>query len=521
MTTSKTFSLTLVLALALSAPARATPTPDERAPDAADVAGELSSGAPDVARAADLTREAVRLVRAKDWARAEAVLDEALAILPDEPLNLYNLACARAQLGQPEPAMDALERAAAAGFSDFVLVTRDEDLAPLRDLPRYKTFVENKQPWQRRAAERVVARLRARFGDDYAYAIDHGRMLIYATNVPDETLAALKASLEAQARGQHRDLFENKPGAYVTVVVPTARDYRRIMRYPNVGGVYFNATKTLVAQRPGDSMRHEFTHALHAADVAPLGQEHAPWLVEGLGVLYEAAEIVAGEAPAEAEGDAAGGAERGEGAGDVMVPLAATARLPAAQAAARRRSLVPLSRFLAMPQAEFMKRPAITYTQSGALVSYLHDCGLLRPFYDEYKRTYDADPTGKLALEKAGGEPLEAFEAAWVKWLLAREAGPFTGRPELFLGARVAPGGGGLAVLTVARRGPAAEAGLEARDVILAVNGKPVKDYVSLRPAIGSYAPGKTVTVRVRRGSKEWDAKVKLRPVNIVLQPVP
>ena len=499
----RTLSLALCLAGGWISVARATPTPDEAAPDAADVAGALSAGASDARRAAAMTREATRLLGRREWAKAEAVLNEALALAPDHPLNLYNLACARAQLGKADAAMDALERAAAAGFGDFVLVGRDPDLEPVRGLPRFRDFVAQKEQWQRRAAERVVARLRDRFGDDYAYGIDPKHKLIYATNVGDATLEELKDSLEAQARGQLRDLFANEPQAYVTVVVPSATDYRKIMRYHNVGGAYFNATKTLVAQRPGDAMRHEFTHALHAADVAPLGQRHAPWVVEGLGVLYESAEVLA------------------EGDGPAMVPRADNARLPAAQAAARRRALVPLDRLLAMTQGEFMKRPNITYTQSGAVVLYLRDQGKLRAFYDEYKRTFDADPTGRLALEKAAGADLESFEAAWVKWLLDRPPAPFSGAPALFLGARVAPGGGGMTVIALAPRGPAAEAGVEPGDVILAVNGKPVKDYAALRPALGAYAPGRTVSLRLRRGDKEWDAAAELRHLGSAPQPAP
>ena len=295
--------------IALLLAAACTDAGGQTAPDAADVAESLADRA-EARRAAQLTRQAIGLIRQRDWERAEAVLEEALAITPDYPLNLYNLACVKAQRGALDAAVDCLERAAAAGFTDFAQIARDPDLAPARGLPRFKALLDQKDQWQRRAAERVVAALTARFGEGYAYDIDAEHKLIFATNVDENTLAELKASLAAQARGQLRDLFRSKPEVYVTVVVPTASDYRKIMRFRNVAGVYFDATKTLVAQRPGDVMRHEFTHALHAADRAPLGQDHAAWVVEGLGVLYESAETL----PADEA--------------DVMVPLADNARLP-------------------------------------------------------------------------------------------------------------------------------------------------------------------------------------------------
>ena len=501
--------LAAALAYSLQVFAAAAPTPatgedaPDAPPDAADVAGELSGRAPDVRRAAELTRTAVRLIGQRDWERAEAALDEALSLVRDDPLNLYNLACVRSRRGRPEAAMDALERAADAGFGDFALIARDEDLEPVRALPRFKAFAARKDDYRRRAADKTVAALRARFGDGYAYGIDPALKLVYATNVGRGTLAELKETIEAQARGQGRDLFSNKPEAYVSVVVPSAADYRRIMRYRNVAGVYFDAIKTLVAQRPGDVMRHEFTHALHAADTAPLGQQHAAWVVEGLGVLYEAAEIVVVEE------------------GDVLVPLADNPRLPAAQAAARRRSLIPLARLLEMTPGEFMKRPNITYTQAGSLMLYLRDGGRLRKFYDAYKETWAADPTGRAALEKASGTSLAEFEGAWVKWLLDRPAAPFFGAPALFLGARVAPGEGGMTVIAVALHGPASDGGIEPRDVIVAVNGRPVKDYASLRPALGAYTPGKRVTLKVRRGGSEWETEVELQHLTSAPRPPP
>jgi hypothetical protein len=481
--------------------AAATPAPDnDSGPDAADVAELLREQTDDARRATALTRTAIDAIGRRDWPAAETALIQSLEIVPDNPLNLYNLACVKSQLGKGDAAVEALERAAAAGFGDFALALRDPDLAPLRGLPRFKAFIENKDEWQRRAAERVLGGLRTRFGDGYAYEVDAEHKLIFATNVSADVLAELKGSLAAQARGQARDLFSNKPEAYVSVVVPSAADYRKIMRFRNVGGVYFNATKTLVAQRPGDVMRHEFTHALHAADRAPLGQEHAPWVVEGLGVLYESTTMETG----------GGGPGDGGNGAPVLVPLPDNARLPAAQAAARRKSLVPLARLVEMSHSEFLKRPNLTYTQAGALMLYLRDRGWLRNFYDLYKQTYDVDPTGRTALERASGMTLAKFEAAWVKWLTDRAQAPFFGAPALFLGARVAPGEGGLTIVSVAANGPAAEAGLQPRDVVLAINGKPVPDYAALRPALGAYTPGKVIALRIRRAGKESDVSVKL-----------
>ena len=476
-----------------AAVAPATAVPDEPAPDAADVAGRLSDHPETAHRVAELTRRAIAQIGRRDWRAAEQTLGDALALAPGDPANLYNLACTQSRLGKPDAALTTLAHAASAGFGDFDLIGRDPDLAAVRALPQYGAFAGRAEEFQRAAADRTLASLRQRFGYEYRYGIDSDHKLVYATNLDEPTLAELKESIEAQARGQARDLFANKPRAYVTVVVPSAADYHKVMRLRNVGGAYFPATRTLVAQKVADVMRHEFTHALHAADLAPLGQTHAPWVVEGLGVLYESAEIIV-----------AGGS-------DVMVPTPDNARLPGAQVAARRHGLIPLGTLLAMSEGEFVKRPNLTYTEAGALMLYLRELGTLRAFYDEYKKSYDADATGRAALEHVTGTDLDAFESDWVKWLLARPPAPFFGGPALFLGARVAPGPDGMTVISVAPYGPAADAGIEPRDVIVAVNGKKVSDYASLRPALGTYTAGKIVTIRVRHGGSESDVPVKLQ----------
>jgi putative serine protease PepD len=76
-------------------------------------------------------------------------------------------------------------------------------------------------------------------------------------------------------------------------------------------------------------------------------------------------------------------------------------------------------------------------------------------------------------------------------------------------GARIASGGadGGPAIVP---DGPAADAGLEAGDVILALDGKTVQSSSELIVAIRSKQPGDTVTLTVRRDGSEHQVEVTL-----------
>ena len=64
-----------------------------------------------------------------------------VALLPDDPVVRYNLACSWALLGLKDQAFEALERAIALGYDDFEHLVNDEDLASLRDDQRFEALL--------------------------------------------------------------------------------------------------------------------------------------------------------------------------------------------------------------------------------------------------------------------------------------------------------------------------------------------------------------------------------------------
>jgi adenylate cyclase len=69
--------------------------------------------------------------RAKEWA------SRALTIEPDDPIDRYNLACAFAQMDEPDQALDLLESYfCKAPPENLAWIKRDLDLVPLHDHPR-------------------------------------------------------------------------------------------------------------------------------------------------------------------------------------------------------------------------------------------------------------------------------------------------------------------------------------------------------------------------------------------------
>jgi len=89
-----------------------------------------------------------------------------------------------------------------------------------------------------------------------------------------------------------------------------------------------------------------------------------------------------------------------------------------------------------------------------------------------------------------------------------------TGRARrTVIGAEVSTGGTGSAgarLSSVNAAGPAAAAGLKAGDVLTKIDGHPLEDGTDLIALVRKYAPGATVAVEFRRGSKQESASVTL-----------
>ena len=57
---------------------------------------------------------------------------------------------------------------------------------------------------------------------------------------------------------------------------------------------------------------------------------------------------------------------------------------------------------------------------------------------------------------------------------------------------------------------PGASAGLQANDVITAVNGKSISSTQGFIETVDNYAPGQTITLTVKRGGQQQSIKLKL-----------
>lgn len=63
------------------------------------------------------------------------------AICPGDSLSWYNLACSLALLGQKDESLEMLSKSIEMGYNDYEWMKKDNDLASLRDDPRFDSLL--------------------------------------------------------------------------------------------------------------------------------------------------------------------------------------------------------------------------------------------------------------------------------------------------------------------------------------------------------------------------------------------
>ncbi|HSU67950.1 MAG TPA: hypothetical protein VLJ39_13830, partial [Tepidisphaeraceae bacterium] len=324
-------------------------------------------------RVQELSGKASDLIARHKFPEAEKCLNDAIAIIPDDTTCLYDLAVVYAVTRRPDDALNLLLRATDAGFTDFTQIESNPAFNSLWDLPRFQDLLGRKDQIRHHAAERIEEDLKRRFGEHYLYRIDEPHKLVFAAHVEQTALDEMVKMLQTEERSQAEEIFSHLRDEFLRVIVASPVDFaKREQRY-GVAGRYDDSTRTLLVKSAGAELRHEFTHAIHAADQHALGQEHPVWLSEGLATLYE---------------------NPSAGADDRMIP-GDNWRLARVQAAARHDTLIPLDKLLKMNREEFTSRAELAYGEAGSLLLYLYEHQLLKKFYDAYTAGYAKDSTGR------------------------------------------------------------------------------------------------------------------------------
>lgn len=440
----------------------------------------------------------VRAFAAGRYERALEIIDQYLGRWPDTPHMHYNRACAFAKLDRRDAAAEALLAAVEHGFREFDTMKHDPDLASMRGHEVFTAILEARERVDRSGMAARLESWKRRLGDDYVYEVDEARRLQLATGLGRRAHAEMLEMISRQADEQVRTLFPDVPLDWCLVLVPAAKDTAELFKEqlgvddPNrTPGVYLHGKRMLVSRDIGASMRHEFTHRLHWADMDRRRQRHAMWVQEGLAGLYE---------------DYRWGA-------DGRLEFVPNIRHNIARRQVSANMDLSFEKLFRLTPDDFLAGNARYYPQVRSLFEFLADVGLLETWYRTYCDTWSLDATGGRAWEKVFGLPLEDVNERWRRWVLGR--GVIDDRVDhgdASIGVTGVEAGDGVRVESItgtqARRG-----GLRIGDVILKVDGEPVRSRAELMMKIAAREVGDVVRLEVRRGRSVRVAVVRLEPL--------
>lgn len=98
----------------------------------------------------ELRNQLMVAIREGDTETMKETCEKGVALLPDDPVWHYNLACSLAYFKDPVPALDELEKAIDLGFRDADAIAADRDLKRVADNPRFTELVEYAREQRRR-----------------------------------------------------------------------------------------------------------------------------------------------------------------------------------------------------------------------------------------------------------------------------------------------------------------------------------------------------------------------------------
>lgn len=489
----------------------------------------------DAAAANSLQERIDRTLEDRNWSEALPLINRYLAEVRRDPIMLYNAACCHAQLGDIDKGASTLLDAVKAGFREFDTMEADPDLEPLREHSTYTAILEARdrvREGKRRDSDppdlTPASKGRTRGGAEgtpagtrdgkpvidldgcpqceewkrlhgtkkYRYERDEARRFNYATCLDDETHREVRELIEREADWLAKHLFGGMPSYDTLVAVPTTSDSTKYLRDAANSGIYLHASRMLVARDVGESLQHELVHLMHYGQMERLRQKHPIWIQEGLAALFEAFDLDGEE-----------------------VRFQPNTRHNIIFRAVKGGGAMEWRKLFAMSPDAFADRGSGLYPQVRSIFLYFADRGKLLPFYEEYTKRYRNDPTGAAAIERVFGKPLTDVERQWREWVKAAGAIDDTIRTgDASLGIQITETPTGLKINKTLPGSAVRAGGMRAGDVIVAIEGKPVRSSRELALAIASKRVGDTVLVRYRRRDDYGELPITLRPLQLNIE---
>ncbi len=327
---------------------------------------------------------------------ADAAFRLILQLDPGDPTAAFNLGRIAASRGRRDEAVQWLDRSLRSGIIGFDRVR--SCFATLSGFGPFEILLERQDQYADALGARRLAALRKdeHLGPGYSYRVDRRHRLIVATNHDHDRLDDVVYRLGVFADALWQLMFDHRPAGYITVVLPRPADFRQLVPDPTIGGYYHPSGQLLLAQDTGYALFHEFTHALHFADLDARGVKQNIWFLEALATCFEDPDLRDGFA----------------------VPLP-NHRRELARELGRRGALRPWSELFSLDATHWMIDARANYAQARSIAVWLHGQNRLAAFHRAYCRSAAQDPSGLTALQQTCGRPVAEQEIEWRAWLRA------------------------------------------------------------------------------------------------------
>lgn len=480
-------------------------------------------------RLRELGEASAQAFRTQDFARAEQVLLEALAIEPASFQTRYNLALAVAAQQRPEDALEHLIASVERGMDDLRRIRREPAFERVRTLAKFAALEAAWDTVLERSRDARVALFQRAFSGLKAQT-DEARKVVYLSALDARSFEIARAEMDSLAQWADREVFEGledpaevKLDPWVVVLLPKRSEYDAWLRSglgkrtigtaatpPTIGGVYNHDFRTLISGDLGSSLRHEFFHALHYRHSWRRGQDHPIWVKEGLCSLVEDYDLV--------DSGARDAALRPLGR---VIRPAPSWRTNIVKRIERGGLLRPIEEWIANPEDRFLGvRPLSNYSLARAVFLYLFEKNALRAWYAAYVEGFGPGESEQKAaalgaFEKALGKPIAEINKDYRAWIRALPMVPeelADGAASLGFEVENGEGDGPTIVsLSSPESSQARRVGLRRRDVVTGINGRPTRDTPELLRVLSSYKPGDMIELSVRRGAQHLSVKYQLQ----------
>lgn len=253
------------------------------------------------------------------------------------------------------------------------------------------------------AVPKSLETLQAQTGKEFMTA-RRGAFLVAGDLTPKQFDYVVNGILACCQTALERSFFAQRPQLPVTIYIfKNQESYEKgLRRFFNMApispyGHYGHHNRYIVInyQTGPGTLVHELTHALMAPDFP----EAPVWISEGMASLYEQCRV---------ENDTLVGEQNW--------------RLPELKKAAAAGQTVPLRRLFSSDTKNFrLMRESLNYAQCRYFCMYLQEKGVLAEVYRRFRDEYRRDTTGVQVIESVFGQPLEAIERNWLRWVESQQ----------------------------------------------------------------------------------------------------